>query len=159
MRRFPPEITGSPGFRAIFVVDVERVSTRCGYSMPVMSFERYRSALDEFVQKKGQSGMNDYRVYKNSFSIDGLPSNEINDVNCVGHEIWVATTRGLVCLPSLRENNKFSPIPKIHQILVNKEEIKPKDFSILPYQKNDVQISFHTLNYKLNGNIIINIFT
>jgi hypothetical protein len=78
---FPDYLTANPGFRAIFIVDVDRVSSSCGYSMPIMKFERYRKTLDEFAEatergNRAQSGiknMEGYREYKNSYSIDGLP--------------------------------------------------------------------------------------
>ena len=74
LRRFPTEITSSFGFRAIFILKVERISTSCGYSLPVMAFEKHRKILDEYTEKEGEDGMKDYCLKKNSFSIDGLPS-------------------------------------------------------------------------------------
>jgi hypothetical protein len=74
LRRFPTEITSSFGFRAIFILKVERISTSCGYSLPVMAFEKHRKVLDQYTEKQGEEGMKDYCLKKNSFSIDGLPS-------------------------------------------------------------------------------------
>ena len=82
---FPQSLTtDNPGWRAIYVVSVARVSTSCGYSMPKMRFEAYRTTLDEVmraVEKRGTvyegdtlpGGMKGYRQLKNSYSIDGLP--------------------------------------------------------------------------------------
>jgi hypothetical protein len=74
LRRFPTEITSSFGFRAIFILKLERISTSCGYSLPVMAFENHRKILEEYTEKQGKEGMKDYCLKKNSFSIDGLPS-------------------------------------------------------------------------------------
>jgi hypothetical protein len=72
--KFPRHVTESFGFRAVYKLNVTRISTSCGYSMPIMEFQKYRTTLDEFVEKQGQKGMFDYTTKKNSFSIDGLPS-------------------------------------------------------------------------------------
>ena len=72
--KFPKSITSDYGFRAIFILNIDRMSTSCGYSLPVMKFEKYRQILNEYSTKKGEQGMVDYRIYKNSFSIDGLLS-------------------------------------------------------------------------------------
>lgn len=74
LESFPEKITESPGFRSIFVLNVERVSSSCGYSLPVMTYQKTRTTLDEYAERKGIDGMNDYCVFNNSFSIDGLPS-------------------------------------------------------------------------------------
>ena len=94
LARFGEATSRSPGLRAIFVTRVHRVSHSCGYSMPVLRFERQRTVLDEFVEKierpaaegggyvvrggfadgRRLSSMGEYRALKNAFSIDGLPS-------------------------------------------------------------------------------------
>ena len=97
LTRFGADTVASPGFRAVFVTRVHRVSHSCGYSMPVLRFERARTLLYEhsrqaerpasegggYVVRTGRgayadgrrlSGMGEYRALKNSFSIDGLPS-------------------------------------------------------------------------------------
>jgi predicted pyridoxine 5'-phosphate oxidase superfamily flavin-nucleotide-binding protein len=58
--------------RAVIRVDVARVSTSCGYSVPVMTFERDRRELDAWAAKKGPEGLVTYRRTKNRRSIDGL---------------------------------------------------------------------------------------
>ncbi|KAG7368191.1 pyridoxamine 5'-phosphate oxidase-like FMN-binding protein [Nitzschia inconspicua] len=74
LNRFPEEITTSFGFRCVYVLNVHRVSSSCGYSLPVMQFEKYRQVLAEYTENKGEEGMKEYSITKNSFSIDGLPS-------------------------------------------------------------------------------------
>jgi hypothetical protein len=68
--RFP----GRPGARAIVVVDVERVSTSCGYGVPFMTPQGERPTLDQFAENKGPDGLADYHREKNAVSIDGLPA-------------------------------------------------------------------------------------
>jgi hypothetical protein len=72
--KFPLKIVQSAGFRAVFILHVTRISTSCGYSLPIFDFVRQRTTLDEYTAKEGARGMFDYQTLKNSFSIDGLPS-------------------------------------------------------------------------------------
>jgi hypothetical protein len=74
LQNFPESVTSSFGFRAIYILDIHRISSSCGYSLPVMNFEKYRKTLEEYTVKEGLQGMADYRIKKNSFSIDGLCS-------------------------------------------------------------------------------------
>jgi hypothetical protein len=71
---FPETLRADFGFRAILRVRLERVSDSCGYSLPVFAHVRNRTTLAEYTAAKGQEGMVEYRVLKNSFSIDGAPS-------------------------------------------------------------------------------------
>lgn len=74
LEKFPEKMTQNPGFRSVFVLNVERVSSSCGYSLPVMTYQKTRATLDEFAERKGLEGVKDYCLFNNSFSIDGLPS-------------------------------------------------------------------------------------
>lgn len=62
------------GFRCIVLVRVMRVSQSCGYSIPKFQYTAERTTLREFSDGKGEQGMVVYRGFKNSYSIDGLPS-------------------------------------------------------------------------------------
>lgn len=62
-----------PGTRSIVRVDVHRIADSCGYGVPVMRYERDRSQLDEWAQRKGEDGIARYRAEKNAASLDGLP--------------------------------------------------------------------------------------
>ncbi len=62
-----------PGARSVIRVAVERVSTSCGYGVPLMRFEGERSLLTEWAGKKGTDGLVAYRAEKNAASIDALP--------------------------------------------------------------------------------------
>jgi len=66
--------TPNPGARAIVHVTVTRVSTSCGYSVPLLDFREDRDVLDRWAAAKGEQGLHDYRAEKNAASIDGLPS-------------------------------------------------------------------------------------
>jgi hypothetical protein len=68
--RFP----ANPGARAIVRVAVTRVSTSCGYSVPLMEHRADRDILDKWAQTKGPVGLDEYRAEKNARSIDGLPA-------------------------------------------------------------------------------------
>lgn len=67
--RFP----AIPGARAVIRVDVSRISTSCGYAVPLMQEVGPRRALVDWATKKGDDGLVEYRATKNATSIDGLP--------------------------------------------------------------------------------------
>ena len=62
-----------PGRRAIIEIDVERVTTSCGYAVPLMDLVADRDRLIEWAEKKGDDGIEEYWSKKNRESIDGLP--------------------------------------------------------------------------------------
>ncbi len=70
LARFPEH----PGARSVIRVDVDRVSTSCGYAVPLMTYEDDRSRLTEWAEGKGADGLREYQVEKNAVSIDGLPA-------------------------------------------------------------------------------------
>jgi hypothetical protein len=63
-----------PGARAVIIVDVERVSDSCGWTVPLMDHVGERDLLAPFFARKGVEGSADYRRQKNPVSIDGLPA-------------------------------------------------------------------------------------
>lgn len=65
-----PEI---PGERAIVDVAVDRVSTSCGFGVPLMEYVGPRSELVDFARRQGEKGIAAYRAEENAGSIDGLP--------------------------------------------------------------------------------------
>jgi hypothetical protein len=69
-RRFPEY----PGVRQIIVVEVTRVSSSCGFGVPLMEYVGQRENLPEWERGKGEERLVDYRAEKNSVSIDGLPA-------------------------------------------------------------------------------------
>jgi hypothetical protein len=60
--------------RAIIVVSIDRIADSCGFGVPLFQFERQRSQLADWADRKGEDGLRDYQVSKNSASIDGLPA-------------------------------------------------------------------------------------
>jgi hypothetical protein len=62
------------GARAVVRVHVSRVSTSCGFSVPLMDHRADRDVLDRWAQAKGAEGLIQYRAEKNAHSIDGLPA-------------------------------------------------------------------------------------
>jgi len=63
-----------PGVRAIIRIDVDRVSSSCGYAVPRCRFEGQRTQLAEWASRKGEDELKKYREEKNATSIDGLPA-------------------------------------------------------------------------------------
>jgi hypothetical protein len=62
-----------PGRRSIIEIEVDRVSTSCGYAVPVMKLEGPRDRLLDWARAKGDDGLSGYWKSKNARSIDGLP--------------------------------------------------------------------------------------
>ena len=69
LARFPE----LPGRRSVIVVDVERVSSSCGYAVPRMTLDAPRDELLDWARAKGDDGLVEYRASKNARSIDDLP--------------------------------------------------------------------------------------
>jgi hypothetical protein len=64
----------NPGTRAIVYVAVTRVSTSCGFGVPLYDFRGPRDTLDRWAATKGPDELAYYRASKNQVSIDGLPA-------------------------------------------------------------------------------------
>ena len=65
------------GLRSIIEIDVHRIASSCGYSVPLMSFEGVREHNDLWIDKRlnqhGPDGVVKYMEEKNLESLDGLP--------------------------------------------------------------------------------------
>jgi pyridoxamine 5'-phosphate oxidase-like protein len=59
--------------RSIIVLNVERLADSCGYGVPLYEYAGERSQLVAWADRKGTTGIADYKAQKNSRSIDGLP--------------------------------------------------------------------------------------
>jgi len=68
---FPKERT--LGQRAVIVVDVQRVSDSCGFSVPLMDVRGDRDLLDRHHERRDPAYFTDYWRTRNATSIDGLP--------------------------------------------------------------------------------------
>jgi hypothetical protein len=67
--RFPPQ----PGIRSVIKVALDRVSDSCGFGVPFMTYDKERSQLAEWANRKTEEELVEYRARKNAVSIDGLP--------------------------------------------------------------------------------------
>ena len=61
-----------PGRRAIIDVAVDRVTTSCGYAVPLMDLVGDRDRLLDWARTKGDDALVEYRASKNALSIDGI---------------------------------------------------------------------------------------
>lgn len=71
--RFAERFGDHRGRRAFVHVAVERVSSSCGFGVPVMTLEGPRDALDRWTANKSDDELDAYRRRRNAASIDGLP--------------------------------------------------------------------------------------
>ncbi|GAA3232159.1 pyridoxamine 5'-phosphate oxidase family protein [Oerskovia jenensis] len=68
------------GQRGIVVVEVDRVSDSCGFSVPLMDFVADRDVLDRAHDRREPEYFDAYWQKKNATSIDGLPGVDITPV-------------------------------------------------------------------------------
>lgn len=68
-----------PGERQLIVLDIESVQTSCGYAVPLYAYQGERDTLARWAEKKGPVGLIEYWREKNQVSIDGLPTNLLED--------------------------------------------------------------------------------
>ena len=66
-----------PGARQIFDFAIDLVQTSCGMGVPYADFAGERLLLNDWAEKKGRAGIQQYWVDKNQLSIDNIPSNII----------------------------------------------------------------------------------
>ncbi|MGV3760416.1 MAG: pyridoxamine 5'-phosphate oxidase family protein [Actinomycetota bacterium] len=69
-----PRFPDLPGARAVIEVELERIQTSCGYSIPFMAYQDERPTLRQWAERKGDDGLRSYWAEKNTTSIDGLPA-------------------------------------------------------------------------------------
>lgn len=69
-RLFGPEPEG----RSIVHVSLDRISDSCGFGVPLYRYERERTQLPDWAERKGEEGLEKYQKDKNAESIDGLPA-------------------------------------------------------------------------------------
>lgn len=75
-----------PGARQMFVLDVDRVQTSCGYGVPLFEYGGERDTLRRWAEARGETGLKDYRRQKNEISIDGLPTGLVDIGDAEGTE-------------------------------------------------------------------------
>lgn len=62
-----------PGIRSVVRVRLDRVSSACGFAVPLMDHREDRTLLSSWAQRRGPAALEDYRAQKNARSVDGLP--------------------------------------------------------------------------------------
>ena len=82
----------------------------------------------------------------------GLPSNEISRISSWGEDIWVASSKGLVHF-SNKPINHFSPKPILASVLANNHPLDLSKPLALKWNKNNLEINFFAINFKMNGKI------
>ena len=73
-QRLRPLFPAHPDGRTIIAVSVQRLATSCGFGVPLYRFERNRSQLPDWPDRKGGPGLRQYQRGKNATSLDGLPA-------------------------------------------------------------------------------------
>ncbi|AFZ20655.1 pyridoxamine 5'-phosphate oxidase family protein [Allocoleopsis franciscana] len=74
-----PLFESLPGKRQIIMIAVESVQTSCGYGVPIYELKEERKMIIDWATKKGEQGIKDYWQAKNLKSIDGLPTQLLDD--------------------------------------------------------------------------------
>ena len=69
-----PSFGEFPGVRQIFVADITRVQTSCGFAVPHYDYVGQRQTLIDWANAKRPEQLDEYRAEKNMTSIDGLPT-------------------------------------------------------------------------------------
>lgn len=62
------------GTRAVVTVDVTRISTSCGFGVPVLGSPTDRDLLDQWAARRDAGALAEYHRTRNAVSIDGLPA-------------------------------------------------------------------------------------
>lgn len=68
-----PQFPSRVGMRSIITMDVERISSSCGFSIPFLAYTGERDTLDRWAERQGDDGLEQYWAERNASSIDGLP--------------------------------------------------------------------------------------
>lgn len=64
-----------PGARQIFILDIDLVQTSCGMAVPYLDYVGERELLNNWAERKGETGIKEYWREKNQFTVDGLETN------------------------------------------------------------------------------------
>lgn len=76
---YAPLFPKAAGNRNIIVMDVESVQTSCGFAVPLYEYQEDRQLLTEWAENRGEEAVQEYWVEKNQVSIDGLPTELLNE--------------------------------------------------------------------------------
>ncbi len=58
---------------------IEMAQTSCGFGVPLFDFKETRDNMDKWIAAKGRKGIEHYWRERNQLSIDGLPTNILQD--------------------------------------------------------------------------------
>lgn len=67
-----------PGARQIFVLDIDLVQTSCGMAVPFYDYLGEREQLNNWAEKRGHSGIEDYWREKNTLTIDNIATHIVD---------------------------------------------------------------------------------
>jgi hypothetical protein len=62
------------GTRQIILADIDKVQTSCGFGVPYFDYRGERDQMQKWAEKKGEEGLEIYKMEKNRISLDGLPT-------------------------------------------------------------------------------------
>jgi hypothetical protein len=68
-----------PGARQMVLLQVDLVQTSCGMNVPFFEHVGERDQLTRWAKVKGEATLQDYRLKKNTHSIDGFPTGLIEE--------------------------------------------------------------------------------
>lgn len=71
--RLIPVFTPVATVRAIIRIEVTRISTSCGFSVPLYTYDKHRTTGDDYVRKLTDEQLRQYCVDHNQQSIDDIP--------------------------------------------------------------------------------------
>lgn len=63
-----------PGARQIFILDIDKIQTSCGFAVPQLQYIEDRDELRRWAEKKGEDGIKGYWKENNQTSLDGKPT-------------------------------------------------------------------------------------
>ncbi len=69
----------TPGTRQVFDIEIESAQTSCGMSIPFFEYIGERNQLNDWAEEKGEEGIKEYWKEKNTTSIDGFPTNILDN--------------------------------------------------------------------------------
>lgn len=107
---------------------------------------------ENFIWLATKKGIN--RINQTDFSISllgtdqGLPSNEINDLNKSGNDIYVATNRGLAVFDAGITLERMPPRLAITNIKISERDTTIQERYELNYAQNNIKIEFSAITFK-----------
>lgn len=67
------QLPALPGIRSIVRVAVSRVSSSCGFGVPLYAYQGDRDTMVRWAEQQGEGALLEYQAKHNRQSIDGLP--------------------------------------------------------------------------------------